>query len=53
MMKRFFLGLALVTMTASAAAAGGMSFDLPRLDFPGTGAEVTQTCNLLTQTCSQ
>ena len=52
-MKRFFLGLALVTMTASAAAAGGMSFDLPRLDFPGQGAEVTQTCNLLTQSCGQ
>ena len=52
-MKRFFLGLALVTMTASAAAAGGMSFDLPRLDFPGGEAEATQTCNLLTQSCTR
>jgi hypothetical protein len=52
-MKRLFLGLALVTLTASAAAAGGMSFDLPRLDFPAQEAQATQICNLLTQTCEK
>jgi len=53
MMKHLLLGLALATLTASAVAAEGISFDLPRLNFPSQGADVTQTCNLLTQTCSQ
>lgn len=52
-MKRFLLGLALVTLTASAATAGGMSVDLPRFDFDTSGAQVTQTCNLITQSCGK
>ena len=52
-MKRMILGVVLGLTLANAALAGGMGFDLPRLDFPGTDAEVTQTCNLLTQSCSQ
>lgn len=50
-MKNLALSLVLAALTATAASAGGMSFDLPRLDFPDQGGEVTQSCNLLTQTC--
>ncbi len=52
-MKPFLLGLALAAFTAVAANAGGWSLDLPRLDFPDQGAEVTQSCNLLSQTCGK
>ncbi len=53
LMKPFLLGLALAAFTAVAANAGGWSLDLPRLDFPDQGAEVTQSCNLLSQTCGK
>ncbi|WP_223640349.1 hypothetical protein [Rhodobacter sp. TJ_12] len=51
-MKRLILGLVAATMTASAAVAGGWSFDMPRLDFPGSASQVTQGCNHLTQRCT-
>ncbi|MDF1619840.1 hypothetical protein [Pseudothioclava nitratireducens] len=51
-MKRIALSLALVITTATSAMAGGVSFDLPRMDFGGQGGEVTQGCNSLTQTCA-
>ncbi|MDV7271219.1 hypothetical protein RYZ20_09925 [Thioclava sp. A2] len=50
-MKRMILGVVLGLTLANAALAGGMSFDLPRLDFPLGSEEVTQTCNPLVQTC--
>lgn len=52
-MKNLVLALSLLTLTASSALAGGISFDLPRVSFPDQGAEVTQSCNLLTQTCTE
>jgi hypothetical protein len=52
-MKHLILGLSLVMLTVSAAAAGGFGYDLPRLDFPATGAQAMQTCNLITQTCGK
>ena len=51
-MKHLLLSLVLASLTASAAVAGGWSIDIPRLTFPDQGAEVTQACNALTQTCS-
>lgn len=48
-MKRLALGLALSVLTSLPALAGGLSFDLPRLDFPTGGTEVSQACNPLTQ----
>ncbi|SOC13812.1 hypothetical protein [Rhodobacter maris] len=50
-MKRLISGLVLATVTATAAAAGGWSFDIPRLDFPTTASVSTQGCSHLTQTC--
>lgn len=54
-MKRFLLGLALVTTTATLAAAGGWDTSLPRLDFPDQGAQASQArvCSLLTPTCGK
>lgn len=50
-MKRMILGVVLGLTLANAALAGGMGFDLPRLDFPVGGEDVTQSCNPLVQTC--
>lgn len=50
-MKRFISGLVVATVTATAAAAGGWSFDIPRLDFPSSAAQASHGCNHLTQTC--
>lgn len=52
-MKNLVLALSLLTLTATSALAGGISFDLPRVSFPDQGAEVTQSCNLLTQVCAE
>ncbi len=48
-MKRIALGLVLATLTAIPALAGGIAIDLPRLDFPTQGAEVTRDCVTLLQ----
>lgn len=50
-MKRILLALVVTSLTASSALAGGWLVDIPRLTFPDQGAEVTQSCNALTQTC--
>ena len=51
-MKRILLGITLATLTAAPTLAGGISFDLPRLDFDGQGGEVTRTCSDLVQPSS-
>lgn len=50
-MKRLALGFAIVALSTLSAAAGSLSFDLPRLDFPLPGGDVTQGCNALVQAC--
>lgn len=52
-MKHLFTGLVLATLSLSTVSASAMSFDLPRLDFPAQGAEVTQLCSLVTQSCGK
>ena len=51
-MKRIVLGLAVVLLSSGAVMAGSFGFDLPRLDFPTQGGEVTQICNPLVQSCA-
>ncbi|WP_415183697.1 hypothetical protein [Phaeovulum sp.] len=51
-MKRIALGLILATLTALPTLAGGFSMDLPRLDFPTQGAQVTRDCATLLQPAS-
>jgi hypothetical protein len=51
-MKRIVYGILLATALAGNALAGGVAFDLPRIDFEsGTGGTVTQGCNPLVQPC--
>ncbi|MBW0156998.1 hypothetical protein OE699_00065 [Sedimentimonas flavescens] len=50
-MKRILLSLALVTVSAASAAAYGV--DLPRLSFPSQGEQVTQGCDIATQSCEE
>ena len=52
-MKRIALALALVTLTALPGMADSFGFDLPRLDFPSQGGEVSQDCNPLVQLCRE
>ncbi|MDD8023244.1 MAG: hypothetical protein PHX82_09075 [Paracoccaceae bacterium] len=52
-MKRIALSLVLVTLTAASAMADSFSFDIPRIDFPGQGGQVTQLCNPLVQSCDE
>lgn len=35
-----------LSLVALPAAAGGISFDLPRLDFPAPGADTSRDCML-------
>ena len=50
-MKHLVLTLVVVTLSTLAATAGSISLDLPRLDFPDQGGNVTQGCNALVQAC--
>ncbi|OYX44910.1 MAG: hypothetical protein B7Z02_03585 [Rhodobacterales bacterium 32-67-9] len=45
-------------LVALPAVAGGISFDLPRLDFPAPGTDTSRDCTAVTlpggtQTCAQ
>ena len=51
-MKRLMFALVLTVATTGTALAGIGDFSLPRLEFPGTGVDVTQGCNALTQSCA-
>ncbi len=42
------LVLSATAFAAVPAAAGGIAFDLPRLDFPAPGADTTRACPVLT-----
>ncbi|WP_291338158.1 hypothetical protein [Albidovulum sp.] len=35
-----------MSLAALPAAAGGISFDLPRLEFPASGADASRDCTL-------
>lgn len=50
-MKRLFLGLALIAMTAPGVSAAGVNLDLPRLEFGTATGAATQSCTAFTQTC--
>lgn len=52
-MKRIALSITFLSLSAAATLAGGFGADIPRLDFPGQGAQVTQLCSLTTQTCGK
>ncbi|MFP1645333.1 hypothetical protein [Pontitalea aquivivens] len=51
-MKRIISGLVLAVATAVPVFAGGIGFDLPRLDFPVQGETVTRACSDLVQSAS-
>ncbi|WP_179300269.1 hypothetical protein [Pseudothioclava arenosa] len=52
-MKRIVYGIVLATALAGNALAGGIAFDLPRIDFgTASGDVVTQGCNPFVQPCA-